>query len=197
MARVLIVYESKYGQTQKIAQYIANKIRNTGIETDILEDHQKEIVGLAKYDGVIVGGAVYARGFPHKLQEWAHRHADVLNETTSAFFSVCLGILENTPKAKKEEREIVQGFFKKTGWCPQQWRIFAGGLKYSKYNWFIKNIMKRIAKQEGSDTDTARDYEYTNWQDVDEFVNDFLVALKTAPRHYEIPNRADTPSLGL
>jgi menaquinone-dependent protoporphyrinogen oxidase len=37
---------------------------------------------------------------------------------------------------------------------------------YSKYSWPLKWLMKRIAKQAGEDTDTARDYEYTDWQQV-------------------------------
>jgi menaquinone-dependent protoporphyrinogen oxidase len=37
--------------------------------------------------------------------------------------------------------------------------------------------MKRIAKKVGSDTDTSRDYEYTDWDEVEGFASDFAEAL--------------------
>ena len=33
--------------------------------------------------------------------------------------------------------------------------------------------MKRIAKDATGDTDTSRDYEYTDWAEVEAFANDF------------------------
>jgi menaquinone-dependent protoporphyrinogen oxidase len=33
--------------------------------------------------------------------------------------------------------------------------------------------MKRIARAEGGPTDTSRDHELTNWEDVDEFAERF------------------------
>jgi menaquinone-dependent protoporphyrinogen oxidase len=33
--------------------------------------------------------------------------------------------------------------------------------------------MKRIVSKAGGDTDTSRDYEYTDWTDVGEFAREF------------------------
>jgi menaquinone-dependent protoporphyrinogen oxidase len=49
----------------------------------------------------------------------------------------------------------------------------AGALPYSKYNFFIRFIMRRIAAQAGGDVDTSRDYEYTDWGAVDRFASQF------------------------
>lgn len=174
MARILVIYESKYGQTEKIAKFIVDKIHQAGHSAEALECHSQEFVGLAKYDGVIVGGAVYAKGYPRAAIKWVKQHAEALNKKPTAFFSVCLGILESDPKVQKEEREVVQGFFDKTGWTPQKWTIFAGGLRYSKYNWFIRRIMRQIAKRQGGDTDVSHDYEYTDWIEVTKFTQDFI-----------------------
>jgi menaquinone-dependent protoporphyrinogen IX oxidase len=51
--------------------------------------------------------------------------------------------------------------------------VFAGALAYSKYNFLVKWWMKRIAKKSGGETDTSKDYEYTNWNDVSRFAEDF------------------------
>jgi menaquinone-dependent protoporphyrinogen oxidase len=42
----------------------------------------------------------------------------------------------------------------------------AGSLAYTQYSFFTRFIMKRIARRQGAPTDTSRDYEFTNWDDV-------------------------------
>jgi menaquinone-dependent protoporphyrinogen oxidase len=37
--------------------------------------------------------------------------------------------------------------------------------------------MKLIAKQQGGDTDTSHDHEYTDWDDLTRFVDEFLAAI--------------------
>jgi len=41
--------------------------------------------------------------------------------------------------------------------------------------------MKMIAKREGRTTDTSKDYEYTDWNAVREFVKEFAVNAKIHP----------------
>ena len=49
----------------------------------------------------------------------------------------------------------------------------AGALPYTKYNLFMRWIMKRIVKKQGGDTDTSRDYDYTDWDDLRQFAAEF------------------------
>jgi menaquinone-dependent protoporphyrinogen oxidase len=37
--------------------------------------------------------------------------------------------------------------------------------------------MKRIAKKSGGDTDTSRDYEYTDWAALDRFLEQFAAEI--------------------
>ena len=46
-------------------------------------------------------------------------------------------------------------------------------LLYRQYNFFMRWVMKRIAAKAGGDTDTSRDYEYTDWNDVRAFAGQF------------------------
>jgi menaquinone-dependent protoporphyrinogen oxidase len=52
----------------------------------------------------------------------------------------------------------------------------AGALMYSKYNFLLKWIMKRIARKAGFDGPATRDYEFTNWPAVDRFVAELAPA---------------------
>jgi menaquinone-dependent protoporphyrinogen oxidase len=60
-------------------------------------------------------------------------------------------------------------------------KIAAGALLYTHYNFFIRWMMKRIVATAGGDTDTSRDYEYTDWNDVRAFARDFGASV--AHRH--------------
>ncbi|MNC94612.1 Protoporphyrinogen IX dehydrogenase [menaquinone] [compost metagenome] len=50
----------------------------------------------------------------------------------------------------------------------------AGALPYSKYNWVKRWMMRRIVAKAGGDTDTSRDYEYTDWNDLRAFAKEFI-----------------------
>ena len=67
---------------------------------------------------------------------------------------------------------MIDTFLTDTGWRPSKIRAVAGALMYSKYNLLLRLIMKRIARQAGGDTDTTRDYDYTDYKSLDDFVSD-------------------------
>src|SRR5262249_4218420 len=52
--------------------------------------------------------------------------------------------------------------------------MFAGALMYTRYGWIKRHIMRSIEAKEGRDVDTSRDYEYTDWDAVDEFARTVL-----------------------
>jgi menaquinone-dependent protoporphyrinogen oxidase len=51
---------------------------------------------------------------------------------------------------------------------------------YTKYRWPIRWVLKRISRSKGLPTDTSRDWDYTEWREVDDFARS-LVALFAAP----------------
>ncbi|MBK7082115.1 MAG: hypothetical protein IPH55_15700 [Betaproteobacteria bacterium] len=53
-------------------------------------------------------------------------------------------------------------------------RHAAGALRYTQYDYFKRLIMKLIAKQRGGATDTTQDREYTDWDDLAHFVDEFF-----------------------
>ncbi len=65
---------------------------------------------------------------------------------------------------------------RETGWTPAITRHVAGALRYTEYDYFKRLIMRRIARQQGGDTDTSRDHEYTDWDDLTRFVDEFMAA---------------------
>ena len=63
----------------------------------------------------------------------------------------------------------MQKFIDEHGWAPVLSASIAGAINYTKYNFLLKAFMKRASAKNGGSTDTSRDHEYTNWDEVDRF----------------------------
>lgn len=174
MAKVLILYGTTQGQAAKIAFRIGDELRGAGHRVDLFDSRKiPRWVDLMEYDAFIGGASVHAGGFQRTLRKWVKTHSRALTSLHSGFFSVCLGILQPEDSVHREEAKIVDDFLVATAWKPQKTVIFAGALSYSKYNPLLKWWMRRISKKAGGDTDTTRDYEYTDWNAVSRFAKEF------------------------
>jgi menaquinone-dependent protoporphyrinogen oxidase len=171
MARILIVYASTHGQTAKVAAVLADTLRGLPAIVDVFEASAAPRPD--EYDGVIVAASVHAGRHQKSIRGWTKVHAAVLNSKHSAFVSVCLAVLQQDLKARQELDAIGARFIDEVGWTPDVIKPVAGALLYTRYNWLLRRVMKRIVAKAGGDTDTTRDYEYTDWQDVREFAERF------------------------
>jgi len=54
---------------------------------------------------------------------------------------------------------------------------FAGALLYRRYNPVIRLLMRFIVGAAGGETDTSRDYEYTDWKAVERLAADLAADL--------------------
>lgn len=167
MARILIVYGTTDGHTRKIAYTMGNTLAHEG--------HAAEIVNAADarpchdprfYDAVIVAASVHAGGYQRAARRWVRRHVDQLNAVPSAFVSVCLGVLEGRPEARRDLQGIMSRFLMRTGWRPAASRTVAGALRWSRYSPLTKRIMLGFVRRAGGNTDTNRDVEYTDWGEL-------------------------------
>lgn len=180
MNRVLILYGSTEGQTEKIAYAMSETLRGAGIDCNVVEAGTLTPI-VAHYSAVIVAASVHAGRYQRSVEDWVRAHATALNDKPTAFVSVCLGILQQSdPKVMAELDAIVRRLTSTTGWNPGVVKQVAGALLYTRYNVFKRWIMKRIVAKAGGATDTSRDYEYTNWADVRRFTEDFLRRLPAA-----------------
>jgi menaquinone-dependent protoporphyrinogen oxidase len=174
MPRLLVLYGTTDGQTKKIAEALGNDLRVEGCSADVVNAADRAEVSPHAYDAVIVGASLHAGGYQRDVKRWVRLHAKELNRKPSAFVSVCLGVLEKNPVTDRNLKRIMGEFFDATNWHPGMNRIVAGGLPYTKYNFMKKWIMRRIVVKAGAgDTDTSRDYEYTDWADLKAFAHQF------------------------
>ena len=172
MPSILVVYVTTYGHTAKVAEAVAKTLEASGASCDVIAAAETTR-SPADYDGVVVAAPVHAGKYQSAVTHWVRVHRAVLDTRPTAFISVCLGVLQKDPKVERDLKGILDRFFSKTGWHPDVTTIVAGALAYRKYNWFIRWTMKRIAAKAGGDTDTSRDYEYTDWGSLSIFALEF------------------------
>ena len=166
--RVLILYSSKHGQTQRIAEHIADITRSDGAETFLFQvGSEPRDIAPHIADVVVLAGSVYFGRYPKALEHFVIGQRANLAKTRTVFVSV-------SGSARSEEgraltREYVNAFIAKTGWSPDSVELFAGGEPYTRYNFVTRFIMKRLARKQGRLVDTKCDYDFTDWNAVSRF----------------------------
>ena len=178
MARILIVYGSEEGQTAKITNHMADFYRSRHHEVDTVYGKEAPAsLPITEYDGVLIGASIHMGRHAKYMIDLAKSHRDELNRELTAFFTVCLTAKSDAPADRAQVEQYVENWIEATEWRPDQIGVFAGAVLYSQYGLVKRFIMKRISKQSGGDTDTSHDYEYTDWESVDDFAESFLVAV--------------------
>jgi len=168
MTRILVLYGTTHGQTRKISEVLAAEMRARGADVDLVDAAAHSPV-LTAYAAVVVAASVHAGGYQRSVGRWVQANAAALRSRPTAFISVCLGVLQHDPAVDRELKAIIDRFVAANGWQPDVTKVVAGGLPYTRYNWFTRWAMKRIVRKAGGDIDTSRDYEYTDWDDVRRF----------------------------
>lgn len=177
MARIYIPYGSVEGQTEHIAEYIADVIRSHGHRAETADLKHSPDTMPEGLDGVIVAASVHVGKHESYVAGFVQKNRSDLERLPSALVSVSLAAHGDEAGAEG----YVEKFEEETGWHPRHVAMFSGALQYTRYNFLKRQLMKKIVKDKGSqDLDTSRDYIYTEWDGVKRFTEDFLAALPRA-----------------
>jgi menaquinone-dependent protoporphyrinogen oxidase len=171
MRRILVVYGTTDGHTAKVAGAISETLHGIGAVVDV---HAADAAPAPDaYDAIVVAASVHAGRYQKPVERWVRAHAVTLARKPAAFVSVCLGVLQDDAKVQRELQAILERFVQATGWRPTVAKFVAGALPYTHYGWLRRLVMRRMVAKAGGDTDTSRDFEYTDWNDLRHFTTDF------------------------
>jgi menaquinone-dependent protoporphyrinogen oxidase len=174
MARIAVVFGTTNGQTAKISRRIVEVLRIEGHAVELF-DTRAEIpaASLVGVQAVVLAGSVRMGKFPRPLIAFVRDHLDKLLRIPTAFIPVSLSASRKSPAARREVQKTTARFIAETGLNPNIIQPIAGALVYSRYGFFTKLAILFISKISHGDTDTSRDYEYTDWHAVDGFARHF------------------------
>jgi len=189
MKPIAILYATREGHSRRIAQCVARTLSSKGFNVELKNLREASpVMELSGYSAAILTASVHAGRHEREMVKFVKSHRAELEMLPTAFLSVTLSqagaeMLESSPEARSRSSSDVQRmiseFIGDTGWSPGWVKPVAGALLYTKYNPLVKFIMKRIARKAGGDTDTSRDYVYTDWAGLDRFLDEFVRQLST------------------
>lgn len=184
MKTVAVLYATREGQTRRIAEHVAAILRTRGLLVDVVEVGRSLPPGFdpSRFAATVVAASVHVGRHEKEMVEFVKRHRAGLERAPSAFLSVSLseaGAEDASATDKRRERAtanvkaMIDAFLRETGWNPTRLQPVAGALLYRQYGTIVRLVMRFIAKQAGSTTDTSRDHEFTDWQALDRFADEF------------------------
>jgi len=175
MKPILVVYGTTEGHTRKVAEFIAERVRRHGKTVDLVDSAMPDASQVQPiYSGAFVGGSVHHHRHQTALVHFVKENLAWLNVVPIAFFSVNLAMLHKDAEGRAEARQCVDAFLEETGLKATKAFLVAGALKYTQYDFFKRALLRYFVKPGGVDAAAIQDTEYTDWDDVARFVDEYL-----------------------
>jgi menaquinone-dependent protoporphyrinogen oxidase len=175
--RTLVVYASKHGATRGIAERIAVKLTEAGLQA---EARQAAAAGnLADWDAFVIGSAVYAAHWQKEASHFVQRNRAVLaSKPVWLFSSGPLGTetvdAKGRDAAAAAEPKEIAGFRALIG--PQDHRVFFGALDPRSLGTAGRLIRKMPGGAELLPTGDFRD-----WAEIETWAGHIASQLRPAP----------------
>ena len=192
--RIAVFFATREGQTSKIANRIADDLRAKGVTVDVV--NVRKLLAppnWSTYATAFVAASIHGQRHEPEMIEFVRRYREDLRRLGAVFISVSMSeagaedVHAPAPRREKsaaDAQRMVDVFIKQTGWRPERYLPVAGALLYTQYNFLLRFVMKQISKKNGGPTDTARDYEFTDWPALDRFVDDVVGATSGKPERH-------------
>ncbi|MDY6912400.1 MAG: flavodoxin domain-containing protein [Chloroflexota bacterium] len=180
MAKILILFGTDHGHTRKIANRMADVIRERGHEVELVQGNKAPSdFSPDGFDATVIGTSVHMDLHQISVRKLVKEKLSAFERIPSAYFCVCLTAFGTRPQDMAQVKRYINDFTKYTGLNPIKVTAFAGALKYPDYNFVRRFIAKLVARRVGADTNTKGEYEYTDWDTVTRFAEEFADSLET------------------
>lgn len=174
-SKVLIAFHTRDGHTAKVAEAIRRTAEKTGAAVEVW-DLRRPVPPLPPTgtDAVFLAAPVNAGRFPPAFVRFIRKNLPTLNSLPTHLVTVCLAARAPSADARRTAEGYADSLCVATGLTPASRHLCAGALPYTQYGPLKKFIMKTIATVGGLETDTRRDYEFTDWKTLEDFVHKSL-----------------------
>lgn len=174
MTKILIIYSTTDGHTQKICSYIKHTIEGDENKVTLIEINDTNANILNDYDKIVIGASIRYGKHSQDVYSFIDKNHDLLSSKPSAFFSVNL-VARKPEKNTIATNPYIKKFFAQISWKPTQASVFAGKIDYRKYGFFDRLMIRFIMWMTKGPTDPNACIEFTDWNSVTLFakqVND-------------------------
>jgi len=181
--KILLVYGTTEGHTRKVASFISERLSEAG-HSVLLQDASEVAPSLevGAFDAILIAASVHAGRYQSSVVHFARQHLAALDARPNAFISVSLSAAGDEPEDVEGLKSCVADFLAQARWIPGRIHHVAGAFRFTAYDFFKRWAMKYIAYRKGASTDTSRDHELTDWDDLARFVDAFAADAAAAGR---------------
>lgn len=160
--KILIRYGTTEGQTAKVAEFVASRLRFAGDEVTVADAATAD-VDVQHFQAAIIAASIHVGMYQKPVVEFVRANADWLKRTPSAFLSVSLSAVSSDAEEAKSLATITENFKAYTGWTNADIHHVGGAIRFSEYDFFRRWLMRAIAWEKGLIVTPGQDLELTNW----------------------------------
>ena len=180
--RILLVYASTEGHTRDLCAFAGRCLTADRHDVTLCDAASAmSDVRPDDYPVALLAGSLHIGRYQPALVRFAQTHHEILNAMHAAFLSISLAAAETDARDRQGLDKCVARFQRKTMWSPKEVHHIVGAFRYSRYGLITRLVMKMIARQHGQPTDTSRDYDLTDYRDLEVFVREFARSATAAP----------------
>ncbi len=172
---ILIVFATKLGQTQRIADHAASRVREQGHHVT-LRNTMNGIhdVDLKKFEAIMIASAVYKVDHQETITDFVINHREELLAKPAAFISVSLSVI--LPDGRQDADSYANQFMSKTQWYPNWTLLIGGALRLVERENMSPQVVEAILAEQQEIIGKIQDYDFTDWELLTRFTDDFIAA---------------------
>lgn len=161
MHNLLLAYNTRSGSTKEIALKIAETIKATGLEVDLM--HVSEISSVSVYDAVIVGSPIFYDKWPRLTVGFVKKFESELQKIPTAFFFSCMTLSSKEKSAISAAQKYADEIARTSdAVSPIDVKGFAGAVFFDKLPFYLRIPLGIILMLKG-----AKQGDYRDWSDIE------------------------------
>lgn len=167
--KLLALYATSEGQTRKIAEYAAGRLRRRDHDV-LLADAATEAgrLDLSAFDAAILASRVRAGRHHRAIISFVRHNRPLLTAMDTAFLSVSMSAAHRRAEDSAQLSQYRKDFIRRTGWEPRAYHDVAGARLYARHNRLTRWVLGLVDHHQ---FDTSKDHEFTDWLDLRTFVD--------------------------
>ncbi|UCE12550.1 MAG: hypothetical protein JSV04_10175 [Candidatus Heimdallarchaeota archaeon] len=182
--KALIVYGTRYGATQGIAERMFEWLQKENIDSDVINVKKDEWPELAKYSGLILGTGIRIGQWTKEMKNFIKKKKEEINMFRGPkIFFVCSGYAAIPERYQEIKQEYCKKALENLGVSVDSinYEAFGGVMNASPdspVGWLDKKMLK-IAGKASPDFDPNGINDYRDWNEIEKFTREsFIQALQ-------------------
>ena len=171
--KILIIYGTIEGHTEKVAHFLESELKNQGHESALFNTAERtSAISFQGIDKVILAASVHERRHPQTFEVFLTGHSEEISSRPCMLISVSLSAAHT--EGEEEAMEYVEEMLMRTGLNPDKTLCVGGAIKLSKYDFYALQVLRHVVLR-GKEFDASKnEHEFTDWDKLSAVASSFI-----------------------